>query len=61
MRKLIARIDRSPRGWYGNVIFELRILGGYLDSVERLITESIEIYEREKKDEVIYEDPKMDL
>jgi hypothetical protein len=55
-KPLIARIDNSPSGWYENVCFELRILYAYLESVERLIVASIEIYEREKKIEVIYED-----
>ncbi len=55
--EFIARIDRSPRGWYGNVIFEIRLLYGYVESVEHQIDESINRLHRAKQTEIIeYED-----
>lgn len=54
---IIARWDSSPRGWYTDVTDGLVVLRGYVKSVERLIVESIEIYEREKENHVIREDP----
>lgn len=50
---LIARMDTSPRGWYENVMFELPMLYGYLESVEHQIEESIERFRNEKQTKVI--------
>jgi len=54
-REFIARIDRSPHGWYSDIVLELHLLRGYIDSIEHQITDSISRYHSEKQTEVIYD------
>lgn len=50
-------IERSPRSWYSDVLFELDLLRSYTASIEKQIIESINAFHREKQTQIHEIDP----
>lgn len=50
-------IERSPRSWYSDVLFELDLLRSYTASVEKQIIDSLNAFHREKETHIYEIDP----